>query len=120
MVGILRPKPDARTVIQPETAPFGLFLRDLQPLALPDPLDPFDVHHPACTVQHRCDAAITVAAILDGERDDVGRQSHVIIRCRRNLALCGAVLTENTACPSFGNAKLSDNMIHAGTATRGA
>lgn len=115
MVGILRPQSEAGTVIQPETAPFGLFLRDLQPLASPDPLDPFDVHHPASTVQHRCDAAIAVAAILDGKRDDVGGQGRFIIWCRRNLAL-----TENTACPSFGNAKLSDNMIHASAATRGA
>ena len=120
MVGILRPKPDARTVIQPETAPFGLFLRNFQPLTPPDPFDRFDVHHPARTVQHHRDAAIAVAAILDGERDDVGGQSRVIIRCRRNLALRGAVLTENPARPSFGNAKFSNNMIHAGTATCGA
>jgi hypothetical protein len=71
-------------------------------------------------VQHRCDAAIAVATILDGKRDDVGSQSRFIIRCRWSLALRGAMLTQNPACPSFGNAKLSNNMIHAGTATRGA
>jgi hypothetical protein len=30
------------------------------------------------------------------------------------------MLTENPARPSFGNAKFSNNMIHAGTATCGA
>ena len=120
MVGILRSQPDAGTVVQPQTASFGLLLRNFQPLAPPDPLDPFDVHHPASTVQHRCDAAIPVAAILDSERNDVGGQGRFIIRCRRNLALRGAMLTENPARPSFGNAKFSNNMIHAGTATRGA
>ena len=50
MVGIFRPQPDTRTPIQPETATFGLLLWNLQPLTPPDPLDPFDVHHPARTV----------------------------------------------------------------------
>src|SRR5690606_5159418 len=106
------------TVIQPEAAAFGLLLWNFQPLTPPDPLDPFDVHHPARSVQHHRDAAIPVAAVLNGERDDVGGQSRFIIRCRWNLALRGAVLTEDPARPSFGNAELSDNMIHAGTATR--
>ena len=120
MIGMLRSKTDARTVIQPETATFGLLLRNLQPLTPPDPFDPFDVHHPARTVQHHRDAAIAIAAILEGERDDVGGQSRFIIGCRRNLALRGSMLTENPARPSFGNAKFSNNMIHAGTATCGA
>ena len=71
------------------------------------------------TMQHHRDAAIPVAAVLEGKRDDVGGQGRVIIRCRRNLALCGAMLTENPARPSFGNAKFSNNMIHTGPATRG-
>ena len=120
MVWILRPKPDARTVIQPEPSAFGSLLRNLQPLTPPDPLDPFDVHHPARTVQHHRDAAIAVAAVLEGERGDVSGQSRFIVRCRWNLALRGAVLTQNPARPSFGNAKFSHNMIHAGATACGA
>ncbi len=75
---------------------------------------------PACAVQHHRDAAIAVAAVLDGKRDDVGGQSRFVIRCRWNLALRGTMLTENSARPSFADAKLGNNMIHTGTATRGA
>ena len=30
------------------------------------------------------------------------------------------MLTKNPTCPSFGHAQYGNNMIHAGTATRGA
>ena len=120
MVGMFRPKPDAGVLVAPEPAALGLLVRNLQPLAPPDPLDPFDVHHPAGSMQHRRDATIAVAAILDGERDDVGGQRRFIIRCRRDLALRGSMLAQNPARPSFGHAKFGNHMIHAGTATRGA
>jgi len=35
-----RPEPDAGAVVQPETTTLLLFLRDFEPLAPPDPLDP--------------------------------------------------------------------------------
>ena len=44
MISMLRPQPDARSVGQPEPASLGR-LWDLQPLALPDTLDPFVVEH---------------------------------------------------------------------------
>src|SRR5258708_3315238 len=37
VVAVLGPEPNARSVIQPETAAFRLLGRDLQPLASPDP-----------------------------------------------------------------------------------
>jgi len=120
MVGILRPKPDARTFIQPEPAALGLSVRNFEPLTPPYPFNPFDVHHPARTVQHRRDAAIAIAAILESERDDVGGQCRFVIRCLRDLALRGSMLTKNLACPSFGHAKFVDHMIHTGTAACGA
>ena len=97
MVGIFRPQPDARSVIEPEPASLRLLLRNLQPLPPPDPLDPFDVHHPAGIPQHGCDPPIAITAVLGGERDDAGGQGRFIIRDRRNLALCGSMLTKNPA-----------------------
>src|SRR5262245_17720332 len=43
MIALLRPQPDARSVGQPEPAALGLLMGDLQPLALPDTLDPLVV-----------------------------------------------------------------------------
>ena len=75
---------------------------------------------PARSMQHHRDAAIAVTAVLDGERDDVGGQCRFIIRGRRDLALRRAMLAQNTAGKSFWDAKFSNNMIYASTATRGA
>jgi hypothetical protein len=52
---------------------------NLQPLPPPDPLDALEVDDPAGISQYRRDAAISVAAILGGERDDVGGQSRLVI-----------------------------------------
>ena len=120
MVGMFRAKPDAGVLVAPEPPALGLLVRNLQPLASPDPLDPLTVYRPAGSMQHRRDAAIAVAAILGGERDDVGGQRRFIIRSCGDLALCGSVLAENKAGPSLGHVKFGNHMIHAGTATRGA
>ena len=37
VVGMLRSQPHARAIVQPQTTAFGLLLRNLQPLAPPDP-----------------------------------------------------------------------------------
>ena len=120
MVGSLRPQTDARAVIEPETSTFWLFGRDFQPLTSPDPLDTLLVHHPSGSAEHRCNPAISVAAILAGKLDDVGSQSRLVIGCRRSLALRRSVLTQSPARTSLGDAKLSCYMIDASTAPGGA
>jgi hypothetical protein len=47
MVAVLRAEADARSIVEPYTTALRLFLRDLQSLLPPDPLDPLVVHHPA-------------------------------------------------------------------------
>ena len=120
MVGMFRAKPDAGVLVAPEPPALGLLVRNLQPLASPDPLDPLAVHRPAGSMQHRRYATIAVAAILGGKRDDVGGQRRFIIRSGGVLALRRSKLAQNQAGPSLGHAKFGNHMIHAGTATRGA
>ncbi len=79
-----------------------------------------DVHDPTRLVQHRGDAAIAIAAILEGERGDVGSQCRFVIRALCDLALCGTMLAENPACPSFGHTKFCSDMVHTGAAAGGA
>src|SRR5476651_1928291 len=117
---VLRPQTNARNVVEPQTPAFGLFCWDLQPLTSPDPLDTFDVHHPAGIPQQRRDTAITVASVLDSERDNFGGQRRLIIRRLRDLALRGAMLAKNSASKSLGDAVFNNHMLHASTATRGA
>src|SRR5881392_1966924 len=95
----------------------GLFGRDLQPLAPPDPLDPLIVDQPAGPAQQLGDLAIAVAAILPDQLDDVGRQPCLVVstvRVRR------AMLTECRAGTALGYRQRSSNMLDAGAAARGA
>ena len=51
MIAVLRPQPNARSVGQPEPAALGLLMGNLQPLTLPDTLDPLVVDCPARLAQ---------------------------------------------------------------------
>jgi hypothetical protein len=64
MIALLRPQPNARSVGQPEPAALGLLMGDLQPLTLPDTLDPLVVDCPARLAQQRGDLAIAIAAVV--------------------------------------------------------
>lgn len=120
MIWVFRSKPNARAVVQPQTAAFRLLVRHFQPLPSPDALNPLDVHDPASLVQHRRDATIAIATILEGERCDVRSQRCFIIRGLGDLALRGTMLTQNSARSSLGHLQFIDHMVHAGTATGGA
>src|SRR5437763_2301763 len=98
----------------------GLFGRDLQPLAPPDPLDPLIVDQPAGPAQQLGDLAIAVAAILPDQLDDVGGQPCLVVSTLRDLALRRAMLTECRAGTALGNRQRSSNMLDAAAAARGA
>src|SRR5262249_20134571 len=71
MIALLRPQPNARSVGQPEPAALGLLMGNLQPLTLPDTLDPLVVDCPARLAQQRGDLAIAIAAVLAGKLDNI-------------------------------------------------
>src|SRR5262249_31529737 len=68
----VRPQPNARSVGQPEPAALGLLMGNLEPLTLPDTLDPLVVDCPAPLAQQRGDLAIAVAAVLPGKLAYIG------------------------------------------------
>ena len=120
MIALLRPQPDARSVGQPEPAALGLLMRDLQPLASPDALDPLVVDYPARLAQQPCDLAIAVSAVLLGKLDSIGRQTLLVLTAARDLALRRAMLPERRAGATLGDMQLGSRLLDAGTATRGA
>jgi hypothetical protein len=79
MIAILRPQPNARSVGQPEPAALGLLMGDLQPLALPDTLDPLVVDCPARPAQQRGDLAIAIAAVVPGKLDNIGGETLLVV-----------------------------------------
>ncbi len=109
-----------QSVVEPKPALLRLLLRHLQPLPSPDPCDPLAVHHPTGTTQHRRDATIAVAAVLEGKRDDVGGECRLVVTGLRDLALRGAMLAENPACKPLRDAMLGDDLIDASATTGGA
>src|SRR5262249_51321748 len=120
MIALLRPQPDARSVGQPEPAAFGLLMRDLQPLALPDTLDPLVVDCPARLAQQFGDLAIAIAAVLPSKLDNIGGETLLVLTTARDLALCRAMLPERRTGATLGDMQLRSDLLNAGTATRGA
>ena len=104
----------------PINTSFGLFGRNLQPLAPRDPFDPLVVDDPSRIPQQLGNLAIAVAPTLASEFDDVGGQPLFIFSPRRNAPLRGTMLSEHPANPTLGHAHLNANVVDAGPATRGA
>ena len=117
---MLRPEPDTRAIVQPEPPLLLLLVGNLQPLAPPDPRDPFVVHEPACASQHRSDPPVAIATVLSRQFDDAGCQRISIRPALRNLALRGSVLSQCAAGAALRYAKRLPHMIDTATATRGA
>jgi hypothetical protein len=120
MVWALGAKPDAGAVIEPETAAFGLFLGNLQPLAPPQPLDPLVVHPPTRISQHRCNLAIAIAAIAPGQFDQIGYQAVFMLTAPRDSALCRAMLAERRTGAALGDRQNLPDMVDTRPAARGA
>jgi hypothetical protein len=120
MIGAFRPQPDAGAVRKPQTPPFGLLLRHLQPLPPPDPLHPTVTDRPARLAQQGGNLAIAITAILPSEFDDVGRQPFGIFPAPRDLALRRAVLSERRTGAALGDVQVLSDVLDAGATTRGA
>jgi hypothetical protein len=99
MIALLRPQPNARSVGQPEPAALGLLMGNLQPLALPDTLDPLVVDYPARLAQQRGDLAIAIAAVVPGKLDNIGGETLLVVTAARDLALRRAMLPECHQAP---------------------
>ena len=120
VVGVLRPKTDAGSVIEPKTSTFGVFGRYFKPLTPPDPGYPLSVHPPARVSQHRRDTTIAIATVLDSQSRDISGQGRLIIRSGWLLTLRGAMLAKNSASKPLRDAMPGNHVLHTGTATCGA
>ena len=120
VVGVLGPKTDAGSVIEPKTSTFGVFGRHFKPLTSPDPGYPLSVHPPACVSQHRRDTTIAIATVLDSQSRDISGQRRLIIGSDWLLALRGAMLAKNSASKPLRDAMPGNHVLHTGTATCGA
>ncbi len=120
VVGVLRPKTDAGSVIDPKTSAFGLFGRYFKSLTLPDSRYSLGVHPPALVPQHRRDPAIAIATVLDSKSRDISGQCRLIIGSGWLLTLRGAGLAENSASKPLRDAMPRNHMLHARAATCGA
>ena len=97
----LRFQSDDRTIIQPESPPFWLLLRDLQPFSSPDTFYTFVVHLPSLITEQRSDPAIPVPAEPYCKHDDVSGQRLFIVERLQRSTLRRSVLIEHPAGPAF-------------------
>ena len=115
MVSMLWPQSDARAVVQPESAPLGLLFRHLQPLLLPDPLDPLVVHEGPLQVQKSHNSAVTVAPVVACQGHYSVHQRRLVGRYVRNPPLCVPCLPEDRTGPALADAvtaKSTSNVLH--------
>ena len=108
MIALLRPQPNARSVGQPEPAALGLLMGNLQPLTLPDTLDPLVVDYPARLAQELGDLAIAIAAVLPGKLDNIGCETLLVVTTVRTCLL-------ERCCPSAAQARRSETCSCART-----
>ena len=87
VIGSLRPQPDARAVVEPDTPTLGLLLRDFQPFPPPDAVDTLDAHAPALIDEQLADAPVAVATILRRKPHDRFRQRRFVCAHFRLAAL---------------------------------
>ena len=97
-----------------------MFVRDFQPLSMPQPLDALVIDVPAGVTKQISHALIAVAAISGGQFDHVGNQALLILTASGYMALSGAVLTKNLAGPAFGDTERATNLVNAPPPARGA
>src|SRR5262249_36518115 len=105
---------------QPEPAALGLLMGSLQPLTLPDSLDPLVVDCPARLAEQFGDLAIAIAAVLPSKLDNIGGWTLPVLTTARDLALRRAMLPERRTGATLGDMQLRSHLLNAGTATRGA
>ena len=115
MVRPLRPQPHARSIIEPQAAPFWLFARHFQPLPSPDQPHTLDVHAPTFVDQHPADPTIAVASIPHRQPLDRRRKCRLIIANSRTTALRRPRLTDNPTGPAFRDGNPGAHMRNAGT-----
>ena len=120
MIAMLRAQPDARAVIEPQTAAFRLLVWNLQPLTPPDAFDPLVVHQPARMAQQRGDLAIAVTTVLASQLDNVSGQALFVVAPRPHLPLRRAMLSERRTGAALGDVKLTSNMLDTKSSARGA
>lgn len=120
MVRPLRPEPDARTIVAPETALLRLFLWDFQPFAPPDPFHAPMVHVPARLVQEPRHHPVAVPRVGSGQLDDVLGETLLVRPALRDIALGRTMLPENKAGPAFRDVQSLPRMVNAPAAARRA
>src|SRR5262249_53886652 len=104
---------------QPEPAPLGLLMGDLQPLALPNTLDPLVVDCPARLAQQSGDLAIAIAAVLPSKLDNIGGGEPLVLHTPAGLSFRRRRLAERRTGATLGHMQLRSHLLNAGTATRG-
>ncbi len=120
MATILGSEPHARAIVQPQPTTFWLLLRNFEPLATPDALDPLRVYRPAVITQQGGDTAVAVSAVLRGQPDDLGCQQLLIRPRVRRLPLGRTVLARHLAGTTLRYSERRTHMVDRRTAPRGA
>lgn len=107
MILVLWPKPNARSVVEPEPAPFRLLLRDFESFATPDSLNSLVIDTPTSIVQKSGDPSVSVPAKLARKLEDLRHQVSLEWAFPRSTTLSRSGLAKNSAGTTLGNVESS-------------
>ena len=97
VMAMARPKPDTRSVVEPQSSVFWQFHWNFEALAPPNAMHALVVHAPSKASQHRRDASIAVPSVLCRQSNHVARQRGFIQLRLGAPPLCGANLRDHAA-----------------------
>jgi hypothetical protein len=105
--GALGPQPPGRCLGRrvSEPAALALALRHPEPLLAPQTLHPLAVHRPAVLAQLVMRTAVSPTRMIDRELPQRRPQRLIVIGALGLVALRGAVLPNNPACPALADAE---------------
>jgi hypothetical protein len=112
VVAIRRSQPDARVIIEPQMASFGLPGGYFQTFSSPDQLDTFFVHDPAAVAYQARDTSAAIATILTSQ-DNHSFREFLFVGCYpRLVALRGPRLLQDPAGSPLGHVQLLQDVLH--------
>lgn len=99
MISILRAFAYARSVVEPQTTSFGLFVRDFQAFFPPNSVYTLVVYSPAFELQQGCDALVPITPILGRQSYDSSSEQPVFIGRHWFVSVSRSGLINHSASP---------------------
>jgi len=102
MISMFWSKPNAASVIEPQSFLLGLFLRDLETGLSPNPFHSLVVDASAFGPHERGDPSVPVSSVLGGKFNDFARHLIFVVSLYGDISRTASAYLHRPANPPFG------------------